>query len=80
MAIYISQKVSDPLENPTNSQIQYYFLEKPNVYAGLHVVLNLLVFQTTTNSSKFDLFIRTVHQTFQQIHPVSPSFVDIHTI
>ena len=53
MALHNSRKVSDPLENPANSQIQYYFFKKPRIHAVLHVVLNLLVFADLIFSNKF---------------------------
>ena len=59
MAIHILVKVSDPLENPTNSQIEYYFCKKPNVYAGSNVVLNLWL-SSASKPNQQNLYIHTV--------------------
>ena len=57
--IHISRNPSDPLENPANSQIEYYFCKKPNVYAGLRVVLNLRLLPTPSPNQQI-LYIHTV--------------------
>lgn len=60
MAIHDSRNPSDPLENPTNCKIQ----RKSLIYKGF----KFYDFLEPFNSSKFDLFIHTVHIAFQQIH------------
>jgi hypothetical protein len=71
MALYNSRNPSDPLENPTNCKIQ----RKSLIYKGFE----FYDFLAPSNSSKFDLFIHTVHATFQQIHIGATHIVQVWT-